>query len=277
MSGELMIRDLGRLEGEVLVFGGCYSNLQATEALFADAKTRGIPPANMICTGDVVGYCANPTEVAERVRTSGCAVVAGNVERQIATGAGDCGCGFKAGSECDLLSQGWYPHAAARIGTDLRGWMTGLPDLVAFTHETKRYVVVHGGVLDVARFIWPVSDEAVFWSEIAAAEAAAGPVDAVLAGHCGIPFERMIGIRHWINAGVIGMPPHDGRQQARFVVLGQRGARIERLDYDAAAAATAMVRAGLTQGYDRALLTGIWPSEDVLPPEMRRSQDLASG
>ncbi len=26
---------------------------------------------------------------------------------------------------------------------------------------------------------------------------------------------------------------------------------------------------GLTQGYDRALETGIWPSEDILPKEMR--------
>ena len=32
----------------------------------------------------------------------------------------------------------------------------------------------------------------------------------------------------------------------------------------------AMRSAGLTQGYDTALQTGNWPSEDVLPKELRR-------
>ncbi len=38
----------------------------------------------------------------------------------------------------------------------------------------------------------------------------------------------------------------------------------------------AMERAGLTQGYHSALRSGYWPSEDVLPPELRRAA-LASG
>lgn len=35
--------------------------------------------------------------------------------------------------------------------------------------------------------------------------------------------------------------------------------------------AAAMVAAGLTQGYDAALLSGYWPSEEVLPPDLRRA------
>ncbi len=277
MSGDVVVHDLGRLEGDILVFGGCYSNLQATEALFLEAEARGIASANMICTGDMVGYGADAAAVAQAVRASGCAVIAGNVERQIAADAADCGCGFAEGSACDLLSANWYPHAAAQIGDDLRDWMVKLPDLLVFSHDTKRYAVVHGGVAQIARFIWPVSDEAAFLSEFAQAGAIAGRVDAIIAGHSGIAFERTIGDRHWINAGAIGMPPHDGRQQTRFVLLTERGARIERLDYDAEAASQSMKRAGLTQGYHSALLSGIWPSEDVLPPEMRRDQGFAKG
>jgi len=37
-----------------------------------------------------------------------------------------------------------------------------------------------------------------------------------------------------------------------------------------ATAAEAMIAAGLTQGYETALLTGYWPSEDILPLELRK-------
>lgn len=65
-------------------------------------------------------------------------------------------------------------------------------------------------------------------------------------------------------------PPHDGHRQTRYVTLHADGARVHALDYDVAGAVAAMRAAGgLTQGYDRALETGIWPSEDILPKEMR--------
>ena len=40
----------------VLAFGGCYSNLQATQATqapLAEAQRLGVPPDRMICTDDV--------------------------------------------------------------------------------------------------------------------------------------------------------------------------------------------------------------------------------
>jgi len=277
MSGNLVVQDLGRLDGDVMVFGGCYSNLQATTAVYATARARGIEGSNLICTGDVVGYCADAAEVARAVRDSGCPIVAGNVERQIADNAADCGCGFVEGSTCDVLSAAWYPAAAAQIDDGLRNWMATLPDIIVFSHAAKRYAVIHGGISDIARFIWPVSEENDFLTEFEAAEGAVGPVDAIIAGHCGVAFERVVSGKHWINAGAIGMPPHDGRQETRFVVINEDGARIQRLDYDALAAANAMKRAGLTQGYHHTLLTGLWPSEDVLPLSMRRNQDFASG
>ncbi len=277
MPVSVTISDLGELPGDVLIFGGCYSNLQATEALVAEAAARGIPAANLICTGDVVAYCTDPVATVRVVRASGAVVIAGNVERQIAAEAADCGCGFEAGSVCDRLSSGWYAFAAAACDADVRGWMAGLPDFLIFRHGPRRYAVVHGGATDIARFLWPSSGDDLFLEEFAAIEAIAGPVDGIIAGHSGIAFERVVHGKHWINAGVIGMPPHDGRQMTRFVLLTDRGAMIERLSYDAPGAAEAMVRAGLGQGYHEALITGRWPSEDVLPREMRVVQDFASG
>ncbi|MBD3679314.1 MAG: metallophosphoesterase family protein [Rhodobacteraceae bacterium] len=264
------IQDLGELSGDVLLFGGPYSNLQASEALIAQARDRCIPADRVICTGDVVAYGADPVSTLGAFRDFGAPVVAGNCEKQLASGADDCGCGFDENSTCDLLSRGWYPFAQARLGEAERAWMGNCPDLIRFTHGGRRYAVIHGGMTDIARFIWPVSPDQVFAEERAAIEAVAGPIDAVIAGHCGVAFHRRIGEFDWINAGAIGLPPHDGRPETRFAILSERGVIFEHLSYDHAAAADAMRAAGLTQGYDAALLSGVWPSEDVLPPEMRR-------
>jgi predicted phosphodiesterase len=260
------IKDLKVLTGEVMLFGGVYSNLHALEALIARAEARGIAPSHMICTGDLVAYCAQPREVVERIADIGCTVVAGNCEVQIAADASECGCGFAEGSACDLASRGWYPFAKAR----LEGLALDFPDLVVFSHQGRRYAVIHGGLSDVARFIWSVSPEVEFAEEIALIEQVAGPIDTVIAGHSGIAFEREIAGKTWINAGVIGMPPNDGGAETEYAILGPDGVVFERLSYEAEGAAQAMRSAGLTQGYDDGLTTGLWPSQEVLPRELRR-------
>lgn len=277
MADEHMVRDLGRLDGEVLVFGGCYSNLQATRALLAEATRRGIAADCMICTGDAVGYCADAEAVARLLRQEGCPVIAGNVERQLSAEAGDCGCGFKVGSMCDRLSTQWFTHAKSQISPDTLRWMAGLPDFLTFRHRDRRYAVVHGAVSKIARFIWPVTDAADIHAEFDLAASIFGPVDVIIGGHSGIAFDRALGNRNWINAGAIGMPPHDGRAMTRFAILTDRGCRIERLTYDAADAAGAMRRVGLPEEYAGTLETGVWPSEDILPRELRRNQLRASG
>lgn len=65
------------------------------------------------------------------------------------------------------------------------------------------------------------------------------------------------------------MPEHDGRQETWFAVLRDGVPEVRALAYDAGAAHAAMQAAGLTQGYDQALLSGYWPSEDVLPQDLR--------
>jgi predicted phosphodiesterase len=275
---EITVRDLGELRGEVLLFGGPYSNLQASRALLAQAEALQIPPERRICTGDVVAYCADPVATLALWRGRGlepgrrheqAQIVAGNCEKQLAVAASDCGCGFEADSACDLLSRGWYPYADAAMDAGARAFMAGLPDVIVFGHAGRRYAVIHGGLHDVARFLWPVSDAAALQEEITAIQALVGHVDAVIAGHSGIAFQRRIGAVDWINAGVIGMPGHDGNAQTVYAVLGADGVRFARLDYDATGAQAAMQAAGLVQGYERALTTGHWPSEDVLPAQMR--------
>src|ERR1700739_432104 len=89
------------IDGPALVFGGPYGNLQATAAVLAEAERRGIPPARVICTRDLVAYCAEPAATIDLVRRAGIRVVMGNCDEQLAQGAHDCGCGFPQGSTCE--------------------------------------------------------------------------------------------------------------------------------------------------------------------------------
>ena len=267
----MKITDLGDFDGPMLFFGGPYSNLQAFEALKDAAERLGIPADRMICTGDVVAYCADAEATVQAVRAHGCTVVAGNCEKQLAEGSDDCACGFDDNSQCSILAQGWYAHALDQVSKNSRDWMASCPDIAIFTKAGRRYAVIHGGATDISRFIWPVSEEETFTEEIKTVEGLIGTVDGIIAGHSGIPFVHSIGKRQWINAGAIGMPPNDGSSQTRFVVLDDEP-QIHRLDYDFASAQLAMENVGLTQGYHEALSTGFWPSEDTLPLVMRRHQ-----
>lgn len=258
----------------VLVFGGPYSNLHATEALIAEAARRDIPPCNVVCTGDVVAYCAEPEQTAARIRAWGCHTIQGNCEESFASGAADCGCNFEEGTACDLLAKGWYPFADAEISVGMRAWMGGLPKTLRFVYRGRRVRVVHGGVGEIARWVF-ASDRATIAAELAAADA-----DIVLAGHCGLPFIARAGGSVWLNAGVIGMPANDGTADVWYALIEPAGAgdalalSLRRLAYDHHGAAAALRRLRFADSYARTLIDGRWPSMDVLPAAERARQGV---
>jgi predicted phosphodiesterase len=248
----------------VLLFGGCYSNLQATRALLDQAARLGISPDRIICTGDVVAYAADPAATVDLVRGSGMHVVMGNCEESLGSNAADCGCGFAAGSACDLLSVAWYAHADARLDDDDRIWMRGLPRRIDLIMDGRRLAVIHGSPVSINEFVFASAPEPVLRELIAASGC-----DGVIGGHCGIPFTRIVDGKLWHNPGAIGVPANDGTPRVWFSVLAVTGQGIEiqhlPLEYDHVAAAAPMRAAGLPPGYADAMGTGLWPSTDVLP------------
>lgn len=266
-------------DGPLLVFGGPYSNLQATRAVLAEAARRGIPARRVVCTGDVVAYGADAAACCDLVMESAIAAIAGNCEESLAAGSDDCGCGFGEGTACDLLSRAWYAHARREVTAAHRAWMAALPRRLALDlPDGRSLAVLHGGARDTSRFLFASAPEAELEAEIAATGC-----DGAVAGHCGLPFVRRAGRGVWINAGAVGMPADDGTPRVWFAVLTPRrggGLRAEILPlaYDHSAAAAAMRAAGLPEGYAAALGSGVWPSCDVLPPaeRARRGTPLAT-
>jgi len=264
--------------GAVLLFGGCYSNVQATSALLGEARRLGIPPERTICTGDVVACGADPAATVEMVRDAGIHVVMGNCEKSLGERAEDCGCGFTAGSACDRLFAAWYSHADAMLDEDARRWMRSLLRRIDLLIGERRLAVVHGSPERINEFVFGSSPD----DDLRRLVRDAG-CDGVIAGHCGIPFTRMVDGLLWHNPGAIGVPANDGTPRVWFSLLEPGHGAIEirhlPLEYDHPAAAAAMRAASLPQGYADALRSGLWPSLDIFPPEelAQTGQALAPG
>lgn len=261
----MAILNLGNITQPMLVFGGPYSNLQATEAVRQVARKHGVLPGHVICTGDTVAYCAQPEETVTQLREWGVHVVLGNCEQALASDAPDCGCGFAKGSACDQLTSAWYPYSRQHLSQASKAWMRDLPESIRFEMSGRRIQVVHGAPSRINHYVFRSTP----WDE-KLTELAAVNADVIIGGHCGLPFGQSIDGRAWLNAGAIGMPANDGSRDGWYMLVKPaEGIMVSwhRLQFDVNKAYAAMQKAGLKNGYAEGLLAGLWPSMDVLPVE----------
>jgi predicted phosphodiesterase len=278
------MKNLGDMSAgfRLLVFGGCYSNLAATQAMQTVAGELDIKPQHIICTGDLIAYCAEPVEVIDLIQDWGIHVLMGNCEESLGFEQLDCGCGFEQTSACSTLSIAWYLYASQRVSPGHRAWMKSLPRLIEFQFQSTRFSVVHGSVTSINQFVFPSTD-----AEMKLAQINRADTDVVIGGHSGIPFGQSIvdealisdtlindtsKSKAWLNSGVIGMPANDGTADGWYMLIESdyssvsSGYRVSwhRLAYDSKASQKTTRKAGMVE-YAEALTTGLWPSMDILP------------
>lgn len=255
---------MGELTGPVLLFGGVYSNLQALEKMQVIAHDLKIPPTHIICTGDIIGYCAQPEACMQLIRDWGIWSIAGNVELQLREGQNECGCDFSAGSRCDVFSRNWYAFAQKSVSSATISWLHTLPHFIQFTYAHRTCVVVHGSYQETSEFIFKSTDWAAKERNFTQAGA-----DVIIAGHCGLPFYDSRQGKTWLNPGVIGMPANDGTPRVWYGLLQPQagGASFSHhaFEYDAKTAADLMHEQYLPPSYALTLETGIWDNCDILP------------
>lgn len=255
--------DLGNIAAKVLIFGGPYSNLQATMAMRARAQDLGISADRVVCTGDIVAYCAEPAETIDLIQSWGIHVVMGNCEESLAFSEQDCGCGFEPGSSCSVLAVTWYQYADRRVTRAQRRWMENLPRSIEFEISGTRFKTVHASLSSINEFVFASCDTGAKLSQIREAG-----VDVMIGGHAGIPFGQRIDDKYWLNAGVIGMPANDAGNHGWYMLIEPVDDGVDiswhRLDYDYATSRQSTMAAGMRE-YGEALATGLWPSIDILP------------
>jgi len=256
--------DLGEIAEPVLFFGGPCSNLHSTEALFDLADREGYTADRIICTGDLVAYCGDPAATVQLIRNRGIHVVLGNCEESLGNSSEDCGCGFDEATSCDLLAQQWYRFAQQHIDADARSWLRNRPAQIRLRMAGRQIAVTHGSISTINEFIFPATDAGVKQQQLELADA-----DAVVGGHCGVPFSQLLGTKLWHNPGIVGIPANDGSQRVWFSSFEPQAEGIKvshrSLEYDVGGAVARMVGAALPPDYARTLETGMWPAHDIMP------------
>ena len=270
------IAHIGTLDGRLLLFGGAYSNLEALTTVQRIAWESDIPPGRVICTGDTVGYCAEPEACARLLRDWGVHSIAGNVEIQLRNGDMDCGCDFSVDSRCDLFAKQWYPYAARRVSAQTLAYFATLPEILSFDYEGKKCVVVHGSYFRTSEFIFASTP----WTT-KAENFKATNADVIIAGHCGLPFHEVKDEKYWLNPGVIGMPANDGTTRVWYMIIEPNPTGDDlcfqhhtfEFDYDETFAR--MLEEELPIAYAKTLSSGLWDNNDILPPTETAAQGRA--
>lgn len=252
------------VDKKLFVFGGAYGNLQATQAMLETAKLKGFKANQIIFTGDSIAYCANPDETANLIAQSGIHAIKGNCEDAIINNSEDCGCGFEEGSQCDVLAVQWYSFCKNQISHKALDWMTNLPNEIEINFNGFRLLCTHATPSSMNRFIFKSNVQSLS-SELTDRDY----YDGYIVGHSGIPFISKLSDKVWVNSGASGMPANDGTDRVWYAIIesepNELHAQTFPLAYDYGPTKDAMLNAGLINGYDKCLETGLWPSLDILP------------
>ncbi|HEV8079151.1 MAG TPA: metallophosphoesterase family protein [Chitinophagaceae bacterium] len=271
MNEEKIITHLGKIEGKLLFFGGVYSNLQALQSLKKWAEENNFLPQNIFCTGDILGYCAQPLECISLVKDWGIHSIAGNVESQVRNNEVDCGCEFESGGRCDLFSKNWYSYIQSKMDLPSKIWLNTLPHHIQFNYGKDKLTIVHGSWFHTSEFIFNSTEWSVKKNNFDGSDSTI-----IIAGHCGLPFIHQLEQYSWLNPGVIGMPANDGTSKVWFATAEIKDEKFtcqfHHLEYDYKTAKKLMIENKLPISYAETLETGIWDNCEILPIEETKMQ-----
>ena len=232
-----------------LIVSDIHSNLEALEAVIADARERGDFDA-VWCLGDSVGYGPDPEACLDLLMSFPLVAVAGNHDR----------------AALDVRESADFNNAAAfaadwtsrRLGQDYREFLGGLPEVT----KAGEFTLVHGSLRAPLR-------EYLLNEEAAASTFGRLTTAYCLVGHSHMPFLCLenregplfvqftedevfpLDPRRWIaNPGSVGQPrDYDPRPSYALFVKGERDSagtlERHRVEYNRAATQEKMRQAGL--------------------------------
>jgi diadenosine tetraphosphatase ApaH/serine/threonine PP2A family protein phosphatase len=224
------------------IFSDIHANLEATEAVLADAHAREC--THFVCLGDIVGYNANPHECVELVQKMNCPVIMGNHDEQASLSRSSRG--FNALAETAIS---W---TRSHLTKEDKDWLRNLH----LTREVGGFTIVHA-TLDT-----PEQWGYVFNNLDAAASFSYQQTTVCFFGHTHVPcvfvrddaVKRLVvdqltidhARKYFINAGSVGQP-RDGDWRAAYCIYHTDKNLVEqrRVKYDLAAAQKKIIAAGL--------------------------------
>jgi len=224
------------------IFSDVHSNLEALEAVLADAREREC--THYVCLGDVVGYNANPHECVERVREIDCPIVKGNHDEQASL--------TESSGDFNELAEHAIQWTRDNLTEDDKEWLRGL----RLQRQVRDFTIVHA-TLDT-----PGQWSYVFNNLDAAASFTYQHTTVCFFGHTHVPmaFVRDDGVRrvrieqlriemskkYFINPGGVGQP-RDADWRAAYCIyhIDKNVVEQRRVKYDLTTAQKKIVQVGL--------------------------------
>jgi diadenosine tetraphosphatase ApaH/serine/threonine PP2A family protein phosphatase len=240
----------------VAILGDIHANLQALEAVLADARDYGCTEFH--CLGDVVGYNANPSECLEIVRNLPGVCVLGNHDE-----AASHGKALEGFSSAAAISLEWTRGV---LSAEQKAWLGALRP----QRQIRKTTLVHA-TLDS-----PGSWGYVRTAKEAELSLACQRTPLCFIGHTHVPkvfahgvgemllFEDADGVdlskspKLLINAGSVGQP-RDGDWRAAYMIHdgASDGLWMRRVEYDVESASRAVLEAGLPANLAERLHKGV--------------------
>lgn len=221
---------------KIAVFGDVHANLEALTAVLDDAARMGA--SQYACTGDIVGYNANPRECVQIIRNLGCPVVMGNHDEEAVNSAPITGMSDRA-----RVAMEWTRNV---LTGDDKNWLADL----AMVRQVRDFTVVHatldspkswGYVMNrfdaLASFSWQYTGLC-FCGHTHSPVVYVRTREQVLRESAAVPIRIEPGRKYLINIGSVGLP-RDGDPRAAYALydMEREEVVIRRVPFDAGRAA----------------------------------------
>jgi diadenosine tetraphosphatase ApaH/serine/threonine PP2A family protein phosphatase len=243
-----------------LVLTDIHANLEALDAVLADARVRGY--AKTLVLGDLVGYGADPNAVVERVRAlAPAAIVRGNHDK--------VACGLEQADGFNTVAKSAARWTLDVLTPEYRQWLAALPEGPIDVDDTVE--ICHGSPFDEDAYIFDELD-AVRALKVATRplclfghthypmtfELSAETFDSVVPATAGeAQLELKPGSKYLVNPGSVGQP-RDGDPRAAYAIVDtvHRLVELIRLRYSIEDAQSKVIRAGLPEVLAQRLAIG---------------------
>lgn len=256
----MITTSLGNIGKPMVFFDSPYGNLQAVKALHSALERMNIPPERIICTGDLVGYFAQPEETVRFIKKWGIHSISGDFDQKIIDGA----------IHNDFLDEDseftpWTHFVLKELSNGSKKWMKKLPPHIDFMVAKKKITVVHGTFSKISEPIFLTTP----WKR-KKEELKISNSDIIISGHSGTPFMDIYTRRAWINTGSLGLPANDGTPEVWYLLMtphtdGSLHFEHRRLEYNFEKAALLTDKMKLNFDHSQTLRTGRWAHKTSLP------------
>ncbi len=194
----------------------------------------------LLVLGDLVDYGPAPEATIRWVRKRGAAVVSGNHDFAMATGA-DC----RSSPISYALSVATREHFRPMLSDDAITYLLHLPKNLEIEVESSRFHLLHATPRDPI-FEYLGGDATEEEWRLAVGDLAEKD-EWLFVGHTHKPFVRRVGRLTVVNAGSLGMPV-DGDPRACYAVWKDGKVELKRVTYDIDRAVERLHASGLSKG-----------------------------